>query len=258
MSRPAGAFLSFASIHDGFHQKYNAWHQLDHRPENLALDGVLAGERWVRTPACAAAYPVADLTLARTHYVNSYWFRAPVAESMREWQELAELSFQQGRRPDVRIASRPMMGMFNPVTGLASGVSPLALLHRPNRGVVLSVLKLTRPRAPETEAWLADREDEMRDRLRVDGVAGVWSLSSVSTSVDPSFRPRSGSMTFDPTPTDAGYLRAELTFLDGDPLAVAGGIPALAPDRVAPDPAYAEDLFTSLLLPIVPWQWDWF
>jgi hypothetical protein len=251
---PDGLFLSFATVADGRHDEYNAWHQLDHRPENLVLPGVLAGERWVRTPECAAAYPVADPTLDTTHYVNSYWFRPPVQASLAEWQRLAELSFQQGRRPDVRIASRPMMGLWAPVSGWVAdrvGVSPEALLLRPARGVLLSVLRLDEPKTPAAEVWLGERERRARGLLEIDGVAGVWTASSTSTTLDPSWLPTPGSTTFDPAPRDAGCLRVELVFLDADLWEVAGRLPA---SGVSPD----EDVFTSLLLPIVPWQWDWF
>ena len=251
---PDGLFLSFASVADDAHEEYNTWHQLDHRPENLVLPGVLAGERWVRTPACAAAYAVADPDLAATHYVNSYWFRSPVQTSLAEWQGLAELSFQQGRRPDVRIATRPMMGLWDPVSGLVAprvGVSPEALLVRPAKGVLLSLLRLAEPKTAAAQLWLGERERRARSLLDVPGVAGAWTASSVSTTLDPSWRPTPGSATFDPSPTEAGCLRAELVFLDDDPWRVAERLSAV-------DAGAAEDLFTSLLLPIVPWQWDWF
>lgn len=259
--RPGAAFFSFASVAPGHHQEYNAWHQLDHRPENLALDGVLAGERWVRTPDCARAYPITDPRLAGTHYVNSYWFRAPIENAFADWQGLAERSFQEGRRPDVRLATRPMMGTFTPITGLAAPrvrVSPLALLHRPIRGVALSIHRLTQPRDPQTEQWFGERERAMRERVGRPGVAGAWSLSSISTTIDPGWQPTAGSMTFDPTPAAAGAHRAELTFLDDDPFEVVEQLPGLQPSRPRTDPAVAEEIFVSLLLPIVPWHWSWF
>ncbi len=49
-------FFSFTEITDpGEHRSYNAWHQLDHMPEQYPLAGVVAGQRWVSTPACRAA-----------------------------------------------------------------------------------------------------------------------------------------------------------------------------------------------------------
>jgi hypothetical protein len=37
------------------HQAYNAWHQLDHLPQQFTLEGVRFGQRWVRSPECRAA-----------------------------------------------------------------------------------------------------------------------------------------------------------------------------------------------------------
>src|ERR1700722_14995971 len=102
----AAAFFSFAEIRDeSQHAEYNQWHQLDHRPENLALPGVRPGERWVRPPEGLRLEPPIESTLAKTQYVTMYWFREPVDASIREWQELAEQAFQWGRRPDLRYVS---------------------------------------------------------------------------------------------------------------------------------------------------------
>ncbi|ANH36663.1 hypothetical protein I601_0209 [Nocardioides dokdonensis FR1436] len=41
-------FFSFIRLEEGSaedHRAYNRWHQLDHRPENLALPGVAWGDR---------------------------------------------------------------------------------------------------------------------------------------------------------------------------------------------------------------------
>jgi hypothetical protein len=65
-------------------------------------------------------------------------------------------------------------------------------------------------------------------------------------------------MTFDPSPDASGHLRAELTFLDEDPLAVVERLDGLEPGREQPDTAVCEEAFVSLLLPITPWEWDWF
>ena len=68
MLAPHG-FFSFTSVPDpAQHRAYNEWHQLDHRPENIVLDGVQHGERWVRTPAAAVA-AAADSLRASTSYV---------------------------------------------------------------------------------------------------------------------------------------------------------------------------------------------
>src|SRR5690606_25582117 len=129
------------------HPDYNRWHQLDHRPENLALPGVAWGERWVLAPDCLAVARGAQPLLG-THYVNMYWFREPLAESVAEWHELADRSFQWGRRTDMGIAERVMLGWFMSVKGYANPrvlVDPDVLPFRPNRGIHLTVARLAEP-----------------------------------------------------------------------------------------------------------------
>jgi hypothetical protein len=252
-------FVSFAEIVDaGSHRAYNEWHQLDHRPENLALDGVRHGERWVRTPACAATSVVADERLSGTHYVNIYWFREPWHRSFAEWQELAERSYRWGRRPEIAYTARPLMGLFRTVRGLAAPrvlVSPDALAFRPARAVHLSLYRFEQSHSASTHRYLAHVESRrLPELLSLDGVAGAWSFSSISTTLDPSWGPRAGSATFDPSGSDAGLFRAELVFIDGMPEETQRRIAAVP---AGPDEA-GEEIFRSLLLPITAWEWDWF
>jgi len=252
-------FFSFAQITDpSKHAEYNEWHQLDHRPENLALDGVRYGERWVRTPQCAASSTVGDDRLAQTHYVNIYWFREPWQASFAEWQGLAERSYRWGRRPEIAWTARPLMGIFRTVSGSAAPrvlVSADALALRPARAVQLRVHRFDESHSARTHAYLADAQARrVPELLNTDGVAGTWSFSSISTTLDPSWQPVAGSATFDPSGTDAGLFHAELVFIDGDPDATRRRIDAIAPPA---DPAGTE-IFRSLLLPITPWEWTWF
>jgi hypothetical protein len=252
-------FFSFAQITDlTKHGAYNEWHQLDHRPENLALDGVRYGERWVRTPDCASTSIVEDERLADTHYVNIYWFREPWQASFAEWQGLAERSYRWGRRPELDYTTRPMMGVFRTTRGAAARrilVSPDALPFRPARAVQLSLQRFEHAHDAATHAFLVDAESRrVPELLEVDGVAGVWSFSSISTTLDPSWQPVAGSATFDPSGTDAGLFRAELVFIDGPPEQTGERIDAID----AGTHAAGTEIFRSLLLPITPWEWDWF
>jgi hypothetical protein len=252
-------FFSFAQITDpDRHRDYNAWHQLDHRPENLALDGVRYGERWVRTPGCAASSHVSDERLAGTHYVNIYWFREPWQRSFAEWQGLAERSYRWGRRPEIDYTQRPLMGIFRTVAGRTSRhalVSADALPFRPATAVQLGVHRFDDAHSAATHAFLADAEGRRAQQLvELDGVAGVWSFSSISTTLDPSWQPVSGSATFDPSGSDAGLFRVELVFIDGDPEDTRRRIDALEPGATRA----GTEVFRSLLLPITPWEWDWF
>ncbi|WP_433045909.1 hypothetical protein [Dactylosporangium sp. CS-033363] len=250
------AFFSFTEVPDpAQHRAYNAWHQLDHRPENLALPGVLHGERWVRPPDCAG--PPAGSPLDALQYLNMYWFRDPAEESFRAWQELAERSYQWGRRPDTVLARRLMMGSFTPVKGYAGPrvlVSPAALPFRPNRGVYVRVTRLADPHgaaAHERFAWL-DREGVPR-LLEAPGVAGVWTFASQSTTLDAGWGAAAGSTTFDQRPgLEPGRFRILLAYLDADPLEFRSELPA------GPHPEAEEPLLDGVLRAIAPWDWDWF
>jgi hypothetical protein len=139
-------FFSFTEIPDpDHHRPYNEWHQLDHRPENLALPGVLYGERWVRSPDCAAVSSASDARFESFHYLNMYWLREPIAESRKAWQDLGSRAFQWGRRPDVSIARRNHLQFCDPIKGY---VHPRVLVNedilpiRPNLGVWLSVSRV--------------------------------------------------------------------------------------------------------------------
>jgi len=124
------------------HRAYGAWHALDHVPENVALDGVALGARWVRTPRCAARTEAEDPELADVQYLTTYWFTDPWERSVQQWDELASRSRHWGRRPELGWTRRvrrgyhvPIKGYVNPRVLVAADVIP----YRPNRGVHLSV-----------------------------------------------------------------------------------------------------------------------
>lgn len=265
------AFFSFIRVTDpARHADYNAWHQLDHLPENLALPGIAHGDRWVHTPACAAAAPAdpppADPALAGVHYVAAYWFREPAEAAIAAWQELAECSFQWGRRPDRAWVERPLMGFFSVVSARVSprlALSPEALPMRPARGVHVTVTRLREPHGDAAEAAFRwhDREG-IPARLELPGVAGAYVFSGDSTTLDRGWSERPGTTTFDAGEGERGRVRVELLFLDGEPLEVAaalsgapGGAAAVSPPALA---AAEEVLFRGPLETISPWDWNWF
>jgi len=242
------AFFSFTSIPDPTqHRAYNAWHQLDHRPENLALPGVVGGERWVHAPACAAV-SVAAPELADLHYVNMYWFADPVARSVAAWEELAERSFQWGRRDDVHLARRLLMDHVRPLHGaVAPGVrlSPAALAFRPNRGIVLAVSRFAEPRTAAAERRYRWWQDEyLPAHLGRDGVVGCWTFAGESN-----FAVHADLAAGLPAPS----TRIAVFYVEDDPIEIAAGF---APVDDAPDVETV--LFQGPLLAIVPWQWEWF
>lgn len=263
------AFFSFTSVPDvRDHHAYNEWHQLDHRPENLALDGVRHGERWVRTPR-AAETSVADSRLAPTHYVNLYWFRPPIDRSVAEWQALAERSFQWGRRPDMALCTRPLMGFFDVVRCVVAPrlrLSPAALPFRPSRGVIVQVLSLDEPHSILTEAlYRWDDSIAVPTALGVPGVAGVATFVSVTSTIDDGFDAPADARTFAPgAAAQPGALRVTVTWCDDDvhetfarlQARLAGARASASVDPVAA--AAATILFDSPLEVIEPWRWDWF
>ncbi|MDG4834419.1 hypothetical protein O7627_34690 [Solwaraspora sp. WMMD1047] len=253
-------FFSFTEVPDpADHHEYNAWHQLDHRPENLALPAVRWGERWVRSPDCAAAGPAPAPALRDLHYLNMYWFADPVEESLRDWQALAERSYQWGRRIDTRIARRLLMGTFTPVKGYVSPrvrVSADALPFRPNRGIAVTVTRLAEPHGPEAHD-LFDWQDRVQipHLLTRPTVAGVWTFASQSTTLDRAGAGPPGSTTFDEGAAEPGGYRVLLAYLDGDPLEHTAAVDAESgPEHPHPE----ESLMDGVLRAIQPWQWDWF
>ena len=269
MLSPHG-FFSFTSVNDSsLHRAYNQWHQLDHRPENLALDAVRYGERWVRTPACAAA-STADHRLAPTHYVNLYWFRPPIDEAITQWQALAERSFQWGRRPDMDMCTRPLMGFFDVVKGYVRPevlVSVEALPFRPTRGVVVQVVELLDPHALGVERLYRWYDTvAIPAALRLPGVAGAYTFSSVTSTIDEGFVAEAGARTFAAAaPSRAGSFRITITYCDDDVLVTkraldesAHRLRAAAPGGDPFTAAGATVIFDSAVRVIEPWAWNWF
>jgi len=250
------AFFSFLELTDpGRHREFNQYHQLDHRPENLALPGVVWGDRWVRTPECAATSRVAEGDLDRIHYVTMYWFADPVEESVSEWNELGRRAFQWGRMPGTDWTRREV-GFFRPAQGYVNPrvrVSADALVFRPVRGMHLTVSLMLEPHSAATEeaySWY-DRV-HIPDLLSCTGVAGAWTFYSEWTTLLGESRRR--------TP---GGVRVTLLYLDADPSDFLADRDRREPQWQASgrllDTTHVEQrLLDTTLRPIAPWEWDWF
>ena len=256
--KPSLAFFSFAEITDpAKHHEFNEYHQLDHRPENLALPGVIFGERWVRSPDCAAALPGLGTAFDAVQYMTMYWLRQPVEASRLEWLDLGTTATHLGRRPDLGWSQRPLVGAFVPLKGYVTPrvlISAEALPFRPGRGLYVTVSRLGPDlAAAERLARFYDRVG-IPDLLACAGVTGAWTF--VSESAFPAHR----SPIADP---GLGDLRIHVYFLDQDPVAFATELAARQPEwtaagRVPDDPGAETPLFTAVLKTIVPWEWDWF
>jgi hypothetical protein len=253
---PPVAFFSFAEITDpDKHRAFNEYHQLDHRPANLALPGVFYGERFVRTPACREASVAPDPRYERFHYFNYYLFRDDSPETRAEWTRLGSLAAYWGRKPDHAWSERTM-GFYRTLKGYAAPrvrVAPEVVPIRPAAGVYVTIQELGGP--PDGLEELGRWMDTVHipALLEGDGVAGAFTF--VSEDGFPVDRVASAAAGSHPT-------MAVVLFLDGDPLAVAADIGhrheagALGPPWE--DEGVARLLFAGPLETIVPWQWEWF
>ncbi|MEW2521670.1 hypothetical protein [Actinacidiphila alni] len=249
-------FLTFTHLTDATrHAEYNAWHQLDHLPENRLLPGVAWGDRWVRTPRCAAAGHVGDPAFTPVQYAVAYGFRHPLETALRDWTDLNQRALWWGRRPELAWTRRQPAGFFHPVKEYAAPrvlVAPAALPHRPHRGVHLT---LSRTAAPDTAAGAAyfaalDRQ-VVPALLAVPGVAGAAA-----------YRFAEGAAAFGAQGSDAdGGLTLRLLYLDGDVLETSAAVERARPDWIGRGSAAGDVehvLLSTPLLSIRPWEWDWF
>jgi hypothetical protein len=128
-------FFSFTEVTDpSAHEAYNAWHQLDHLPEQFTIEGITFGQRWVRSPRCRDAEAATGTLLDGFHYMTLYLLRDEGL--IPEFFALAERLYALDRFFKARRAL--LSGPF-PVVGRWAAprvaVSPGAIPFRPSHGV---------------------------------------------------------------------------------------------------------------------------
>jgi hypothetical protein len=234
------------------HREYNAWHQLDHLPENLLLDGVVWGNRWVRTPECAAVSTVNLGALDDTQYAVMYSFRSPFDASVERWTDLNRRALWWGRRPELAWTSRNPTGFFESVKGYAAPrtlVSPDAIPLRPHRGVHLTISRLAAPETASAVATMQACDRELVSRaLTLTGVAGARTYR---------FSAAAGGFGKGEVGEDAGLL-VRILFLDDDPCAVTSRLHSAIPNWRHGSIGEEDILLSSPFESITPWEWDWF
>ncbi len=157
-------FFSFTEVTDpAAHEAYNAWHQLDHLPEQFTVEGITFGQRWVRSPRCRAAEVATGSLLERFHYMTLYLIRDE--DVLPEFFALAERL----RAEDRFFAARRALlsGPFEVVHRWAAprvAVSAEAVPFRPSCGVYVVV------GPPADGAFF----------VTLPGVAGVWEFADDS------------------------------------------------------------------------------
>jgi hypothetical protein len=249
-------FLTFTHLDDvARHAEYNAWHQLDHLPENELLPGVAWGDRWVRTPECAAASHVGDAAFAPVQYAVAYGFRAPVEPAIRDWTELNQRALWWGRRPELAWTERQPVGFFHPVKEYAAPrvlVAAAALPHRPHRGVHLTLSRTASPNEPEGGAFFA-----ALDRERIPAVLDIPGVAGAAT-----YRFADGAGAFGTSvAVSAGDLLVRVLYIDEDVLQTTDRLEAAHPDWVGRDTTVGDVeqvLLSTPMLSIRAWEWNWF
>ena len=234
---------------EGDHRDYNAWHQLDHLPEQFSIPGVVCGQRWVLRPACAADALAVDDPLGTFHYLTMYLMTEPLAQTLDEFAEVRERVANSG-------ASMSTAGPGCPARGCSSkrwrATFPRGTRRHPvaaQPGDLRRDRRAARPRGVLDEYLRLRHTRHFPQLLEVPGVAGLWSFATrrwgFARSEDPP-----------PDPQAQDATRITVVFLDGDPLEVAAEVGPLVRDHWAGAPVRPR--FAGPLQTITPWQWDWF
>ncbi|WP_099038713.1 hypothetical protein [Mycobacterium neglectum] len=218
-------FVSMATRHpDGADAEYLRWHTLDHRPEQHRLSAVRASLRLVSTPACRAARAAETGPYSAIDHVMTYFFTDPGG----------------------------MDGFLALAKALIGGKRKLPLLPPVERGVYDVQRKSSAPRVKvgaDVLPWwpvkgvylLLERGDARPDSLlAVDGVAGVWSATTLDVDARLASAQVGQTITY--------------CFLDDDPLSTAERLGPVLTSRwgrggVAP-------LLAAPFYLVVPHEWD--
>jgi hypothetical protein len=153
-------FFSFTEVTDpSAHEAYNAWHQLDHMPEQFTIEGITFGQRWVRSPRCRDAEAASGSLLEPFHYMTLYLMRDE--SLLPEFFALAKRLYAEDRFFAARRAL--LSGPFEIAGSWAAprvAVSAGAVPFRPSNGVYVVV-------GPEVDGAATVAQP---------GVAGAWSF----------------------------------------------------------------------------------
>ncbi|OAN38600.1 hypothetical protein [Mycolicibacterium iranicum] len=218
-------FVSMASRHpEGLDADYLRWHTLDHRPEQHRLSAVRASLRLVSTPECRQARLPGDPRFDTIDHVMTYFFTDTVG--LEAFNDLSTALGNAGRKiallPPVE---RGVYGVQSKDAAPRVKVGADVLPWWPVRGVFV---------------LLEHESSDPAALLDVDGVAGVWSASTLNA--------------------DAGLASAKVgqhltyCFLDGDPVVVARRLAPVLTKRW--EEAGTQPLLAAPFHPVTPHEWD--
>jgi hypothetical protein len=218
-------FVSMATRHpDGADADYLRWHTLDHRPEQHRLHAVRASLRLVSTPECRSARACSPDPYDAIDHVMTYFFTDP--GGMEPFLSLSKALGEAGRKlPLLPPVERGVYDVGDKVAAPRIKVGADVLPWWPTRGVYLL---LESAAAAPTEL------------VETDGVAGVWSATSLSVDARLASAPAGQTISY--------------CFLDDDPVATAQRLQPLLPTRWSD--TGTQPLFAAPFYPIVPHEWD--
>jgi hypothetical protein len=218
-------FVSMATRHpDGADAEYLRWHTLDHRPEQHRLSAVRASLRLVSTPDCRAARAASQDRYDAIDHVMTYFFSDP--SGLDPFLDLAKALSGAGRKPP--LLPPVERGVYSVQTKAAAPrvkVGADVLPWWPIRGMYVLL---------ERGAAAAD------SLLDVDGVAGVWTASTLAVDAKMASAQAGQSITY--------------CFLDHDPVAVAEQLRPELEKRWSD--GVAEPLLAAPFHIVVPYEWD--
>ncbi|KWX66943.1 hypothetical protein [Mycobacterium sp. NAZ190054] len=218
-------FVSMATRHpDGADADYLRWHTLDHRPEQHRLHAVRASLRLVSTPECRSARAASQDRYDAIDHVMTYFFTDP--DGMGPFLSLSEALGDAGRKlPLLPPVERGVYDVGTKVAAPRVKVGADVLPWWPARGIYL-LLESGGP-APS----------ELTD---IDGVAGVWSATSLRVDARLASAPAGQTVSY--------------CFLDDDPVATAHRLRPALEKRWSANAI--EPLFAAPFHPVVPHEWD--
>lgn len=218
-------FVSMATRHpEGQDAEYLRWHTLDHRPEQHRLTAVRASLRLVSTPACRAARLPGDQRFDAVDHVMTYFFSDP--GGMESFMALSSALGDAGRKlPLLPPVQRGVYGVDTRTAAPRVKVGADVLPWWPVHGVYLTVGRTADPADPLPA---------------VDGVAGVWTATSLPVGARLASAPAGQTISY--------------YFLDDDPVRVA--------ERLRPElekrwsAGGVEPLFAAPFHAVVPHDWE--
>ncbi len=169
-------FFSFGAVTKaGEHQSYNAWHMTDHIPENMALEGIAYGQRWVCPPEYQKLRTAAP-SIAAHQYMTLYLMQEPAQRTLRDFLDLGPQLEAVGRFHQYRTSY--MGGPYMLIKAYASPrvlISAGAVPYRPNKGLFVAASDLVTQdplKIERVSQWLD--QVHIPDMLTVKHVAGVY------------------------------------------------------------------------------------